>query len=350
MAEREAAIDGATEIGAGDVDALEAAGLPCEIVTGAGTGTFRIEGASGVWNELQAGSYVFMDTDYARSAATTAALHRVRAQPLRARDGDERAGARRAPSSMRGSSRYSGEKGLPWVHGRDGLEVIGVSDEHGKIEIAPGAQRRCASATSCWLIPGHCDPTVNLHDWYVGVRGGRVEALWPITARGRAAAEASAHRPNGNRGGGGHERRSRRSKRDFLQGAALRRRGVGRGRCGERPRQAMAQMLETGIREDSSLAKIRKEGVMRVGYSQTGPWFYKDAKTGDLGGIYKDAVERLWPRDGGQGRLEGSHLPELDRGPAQGRLRPVRLVADLHDAARAGGRLRRARCGPRAAC
>ena len=35
-----------------------------------------------------------------------------------------------------------------------------------------------------WLIPGHCDPTINLHDWYVGVRGGRVEALWPIAARG----------------------------------------------------------------------------------------------------------------------------------------------------------------------
>jgi 3-hydroxy-D-aspartate aldolase len=34
------------------------------------------------------------------------------------------------------------------------------------------------------LIPGHCDPTVNLHDWYVGVRKGRVEALWPINARG----------------------------------------------------------------------------------------------------------------------------------------------------------------------
>ena len=55
----------------------------------------------------------------------------------------------------------------------------------------------------------------------------------------------------------------------------------------------MAQILETGIREDSSLAKVRKEGVLRVGYSQTGPWFYKDAKTGDIGGIYKDAVERL---------------------------------------------------------
>jgi ABC-type amino acid transport substrate-binding protein len=45
--------------------------------------------------------------------------------------------------------------------------------------------------------------------------------------------------------------------------------------------------------KDSSLAKVRKEGVIRVGYSQTGPWFYKDAKSGELGGIYKDAVDRL---------------------------------------------------------
>lgn len=82
-------------------------------------------------------------------------------------------------------------------------------------------------------------------------------------------------------------------KRDFLRTAAVL--SVASGVLGATtsPRVAMAQMLETGIREDSSLAKIRKEGVMRVGYSQTGPWFYKDAKTGDLGGIYKDAVDRL---------------------------------------------------------
>jgi ABC-type amino acid transport substrate-binding protein len=82
-------------------------------------------------------------------------------------------------------------------------------------------------------------------------------------------------------------------KRDFLRTAAVL--GVAGGMLGGAmaPREAMAQMLETGIRDDSSLAKVRKEGVMRVGYSQTGPWFYKDAKTGELGGIYKDAVERL---------------------------------------------------------
>lgn len=82
-------------------------------------------------------------------------------------------------------------------------------------------------------------------------------------------------------------------KRDFLRTAAVL--GAASGVLGAAitPREAMAQMLETGIRDESSLAKVRKDGVLRVGYSQTGPWFYKDAKSGELGGIYKDAVERL---------------------------------------------------------
>src|SRR5262249_56440518 len=59
------------------------------------------------------------------------------------------------------------------------------------------------------------------------------------------------------------------------------------------PSTTLAQMLETGVRDDSVLAKCRKEGVLRVGYAQTGPWFYKDAKTGELNGVYKDVVEAL---------------------------------------------------------
>jgi len=83
-------------------------------------------------------------------------------------------------------------------------------------------------------------------------------------------------------------------KRSFLKSAALLGAGAGLLAAGAAaPRQAIAQILETGIREDSTLAKVRKAGVIRVGYSQTGPWFYKDAKTGELGGIYKDAVDRL---------------------------------------------------------
>src|ERR1044072_7597030 len=93
-------------------------------------------------------------------------------------------------------------------------------------------------------------------------------------------------------------------KRDFLRTAAVL--GMTGGMIGAAlaPRAGIAQMLETGIREDSSLAKIRKEGVMRVGYSQTGPWFYKDAKTGDLGGICKDAVDRLAKEREGTGDWE----------------------------------------------
>lgn len=82
-------------------------------------------------------------------------------------------------------------------------------------------------------------------------------------------------------------------KRDFLKGAAMLGAASGLLAAGAPPREALAQVLETGIRPDSMLAKVRKDGVLRVGYSQTGPWFYKDAKTGELGGIYKDVVDRL---------------------------------------------------------
>ncbi len=82
-------------------------------------------------------------------------------------------------------------------------------------------------------------------------------------------------------------------KRDFLKQAALFGAASGAAGAAMAPNVALAQMLETGVREDSVLAKCRKEGVLRVGYAQTGPWFYKDAKTGELNGIYKDVVDTL---------------------------------------------------------
>jgi polar amino acid transport system substrate-binding protein len=82
-------------------------------------------------------------------------------------------------------------------------------------------------------------------------------------------------------------------KRDFLKQAAMLGAAAGVVGGAVAPNVALAQMLETSIRDDSVLAKIRKEGVLRVGYAQTGPWFYKDAKTGELGGIYKDVVDML---------------------------------------------------------
>src|SRR5437016_1533630 len=57
-----------------------------------------------------------------------------------------------------------------------------ASDEHGRLAVS-AATNRLALGDKLRLIPGHCDPTVNLHDWYVCIRGGRVEPPWPITAR-----------------------------------------------------------------------------------------------------------------------------------------------------------------------
>jgi D-serine deaminase-like pyridoxal phosphate-dependent protein len=48
----------------------------------------------------------------------------------------------------------------------------------------PPAVSRLRLSDKIRLVPGHCDPTVNLYDWYVGIRANRVEQLWPITARG----------------------------------------------------------------------------------------------------------------------------------------------------------------------
>jgi D-serine deaminase-like pyridoxal phosphate-dependent protein len=75
------------------------------------------------------------------------------------------------------------DSGMPELWQRPGLAYRGASDEHGRIEIAPGAAVP-ALGEKLFLVPGHCDPTVNLYDWYVGVRGGRVEAVWPVGARG----------------------------------------------------------------------------------------------------------------------------------------------------------------------
>jgi 3-hydroxy-D-aspartate aldolase len=75
------------------------------------------------------------------------------------------------------------DSGLPIVFGRDDVTYVKCSDEHGVIADPNGALRINEKLR---LIPGHCDPTCNVHDWLVGVRNGRVECLWPVTARGRA--------------------------------------------------------------------------------------------------------------------------------------------------------------------
>jgi 3-hydroxy-D-aspartate aldolase len=75
------------------------------------------------------------------------------------------------------------DSGPPIVCDEPAATYERASDEHGKLTIT-AATNRLKLGDKIKLVPGHCDPTVNLYDWYVGVRGERVEAIWPIVARG----------------------------------------------------------------------------------------------------------------------------------------------------------------------
>ncbi|QEE36423.1 DSD1 family PLP-dependent enzyme [Octadecabacter sp. SW4] len=164
---------------------LKANGLDCDIVGGGGTGSYYFESNSGVFNELQCGSYAFMDADYGRILdkdgnridqgewenalfiLTTVMSH---------------AKADKAIVDA-GLKAQSVDSGLPTVYGRDDVEYVKCSDEHGVVMDPKGALN---VNDKLKLVPGHCDPTCNVHDWYVGVRDGKVETVWPVSARGKA--------------------------------------------------------------------------------------------------------------------------------------------------------------------
>jgi D-serine deaminase-like pyridoxal phosphate-dependent protein len=184
---RRAAVAGAVAAARATREALERAGLPCPLVSGAGTGTYLLEAASGVYGELQAGSYLFMDRDYAENERDPSdppfehALF-VLAQVMSV-------GPDRAVVDA-GHKSHAVDSGLPRVHDPAGGRRLGFEnggDEHGILRSLDGGPLPRLGET-VWLIPGHCDPTVNLHDRFVGVRGGlvdgHVERTIAIDARG----------------------------------------------------------------------------------------------------------------------------------------------------------------------
>ena len=176
-----------TEIAIGMVartlEMLKAEGLESDIVGGGGTGSYYFEGASGVFNELQCGSYAFMDADYQR-------IHDENGKKISEFENSlfiltsvmSHSKADKAICDA-GLKAQSVDSGLPYIFGRDDVEYIKCSDEHGVIADPTGALKVNEKLK---LVPGHCDPTCNVHDYYVGVRNGKVETLWPVSARGKA--------------------------------------------------------------------------------------------------------------------------------------------------------------------
>ena len=167
------------------VDALKAEGLDCDIVGGGGTGSYYFESNSGVYNELQCGSYAFMDADYGRILDKDGkridrgewenALFILCSVMSHAKTEKAIVDA--------GLKAQSVDSGLPVIFDREGVEYVKCSDEHG---VVADPDQLLKVGDKLKLVPGHCDPTCNVHDWYVGVRNGKVETLWPVSARGKA--------------------------------------------------------------------------------------------------------------------------------------------------------------------
>ena len=185
-AEREAAVRQAVRLARAAQASISAAGLVCPLVTGAGTGTFSFEADSGLHGELQAGSYVFMDRDYADNEPAADAPPFEHALFVKSQVMSR--GLAHAVIDA-GHKAHALDSGPPRVWQRDLVSANG-GDEHGILRPQEGGSADVLPALgeSVWLVPGHCDPTVNLHDHYVVVRGGLehgvVEAVWPIEARG----------------------------------------------------------------------------------------------------------------------------------------------------------------------
>jgi len=174
-----AAVDGSRRT----VEQLRQQGLDCPIVGGGGTGSFELEMASGVYTEIQAGSYVFMDADYARNLDETGAPVATFRHSLFVLATVMSASRPGIAVVDAGHKAVPVDSGMPTVWQRPDVRYTSASDEHGKLEV--GAETAAPKlGEKLRLVPGHCDPTVDRYDWYVGVRGGRVECLWPVAARG----------------------------------------------------------------------------------------------------------------------------------------------------------------------
>ncbi len=170
----------AARIAASYAQLLRESGIACDIITGGGTGSAEFDAASGVYTELQAGSYAFMDGDYGANEwdgplafqNSLFVLSTVMSVP--------------APDRVildAGLKSTTAECGPPAIFDAAGLTYSAINDEHGVVRVAPGVTPP-ALGDVLRLVPSHVDPTFNLHDGLVVVRDGVVEDVWEIAARG----------------------------------------------------------------------------------------------------------------------------------------------------------------------
>jgi len=181
--ERRDTIGRAIELTRSTRDLLAANGISCATIAGAGTGSFLIEAASDLYTELQVGSYIFMDADYARNDWPTSGMPQFSHSLFVWTSVMSLAGETHAVVDA-GLKASSVDSGMPVVVDRRGVSYVKASDEHGVLAIDPTQSTPLTLGEKLKLIPGHCDPTVNLYNELIVVHNGVVVDIWPIAARG----------------------------------------------------------------------------------------------------------------------------------------------------------------------
>jgi D-serine deaminase-like pyridoxal phosphate-dependent protein len=155
--------------------ALREAGLACDIVSAGGTGTYDITGRTDGITEVQAGSYVLMDSDYGRLDVPFEQAFWVLGTVI------SRPTPNRCVADC-GHKATTKDHGHPLVRGVEGADVLALNDEHATIAVPADCRLQVGDAV--YLRPSHTDPTINLHDVVYAIDGERVVGVWPIAARG----------------------------------------------------------------------------------------------------------------------------------------------------------------------
>lgn len=153
---------------------IEQAGIPVEVVTGAGTGTWEFVSSYPGVTEIQPGSFLLMDCAYHAVRPEFGCALSILATVIS-----------RGPERYvldAGSKAISKDFGTPTIKDHRGERVLKLAEEHTLVE-TPDDPPRVGDRRE--VLPAHCCATMNLHRQVVAVRQGRVEAIWPIEASGR---------------------------------------------------------------------------------------------------------------------------------------------------------------------
>jgi 3-hydroxy-D-aspartate aldolase len=164
---------------------FESQGIPVEVFTGGGTGTFDIEPGIGALTELQAGSYAFMDVEYREIGGQAGEIFDDFATSLFMLVTAISKPQKRLITVDAGFKSFASDAGAPQFRDIEGVVYHFGGDEHG-IVVLNNPSVEIQLGDKLMMLTPHCDPTVNLHDYYFPYRNGLVEEIWPVSARGRS--------------------------------------------------------------------------------------------------------------------------------------------------------------------